>query len=71
MDGKSRWADNVRIERWFRSLKTEQLYPNEYQTPRELRQLINSYIDAYNNIRPHEALGYAAPNAVYNKCFVA
>ena len=25
MDGKSRWADNIMIERWFRSLKTEQL----------------------------------------------
>lgn len=26
MDGRSRWADNIMIERWFRSLKTEQLY---------------------------------------------
>ena len=25
MDGESRWADNIMIERWFRSLKTEQL----------------------------------------------
>ena len=32
MDGRSRWADNIMIERWFRSLKTEQLYPNEYRT---------------------------------------
>ena len=23
MDGRSRWADNIMIERWFRSLKTE------------------------------------------------
>ena len=29
MDGKSRWADNIMIGRWFRSLKTEQIYPNE------------------------------------------
>ena len=60
MDGRSRWADNIMIERWFRSLKTEQLYPNEYHSPRELRQLINTYADDYNNIRPHEALGYKA-----------
>ena len=52
MDGRSRWADNIMIERWFRSLKTEQLYPNEYHSPRELRQLINTYVDDYNNIRP-------------------
>jgi putative transposase len=26
MDGKARWVDNVVIERWFRSLKTERIY---------------------------------------------
>jgi putative transposase len=65
MDGKSRWADNIMIERWFRSLKTEQIYPNEYHSPRELRKLINEYVDAYNKERPHEALGYKVPDAVY------
>ena len=33
MDGKSRWANNVMIERWFRSLKTEEIYLNEYPNP--------------------------------------
>ena len=65
MDGKSRWADNIMIERWFRSLKTEQIYPNEYVSPRELRILINKYIEEYNKIRPHEALDYQAPDDVY------
>lgn len=70
MDGKSRWADNIMIERWFRSLKTETLYPNEYATPRELRQLINKYVKEYNTIRPHEALNYKVPDDVYNSpCF--
>lgn len=71
MDGKSRWADNIMIERWFRSLKTEQIYPNEYKTPRELRMLINRYIDEYNKIRPHEALDYRVPDAVYYGAFAA
>ena len=71
MDGKSRWADNIMIERWFRSLKTEQIYPNEYHSPRELRQLINEYVDAYNKERPHEALGYKVPDAVYYDSFAA
>ena len=70
MDGKSRWADNIMIERWFRSLKTEQLYPNEYRTPRELRQLINQYVNYYNNIRHHEALGYEVPNDFYFSSFM-
>ena len=65
MDGKSRWADNIMIERWFRSLKTEQIYPNEYVSPRELRILINKYVEEYNKIRPHEALNYQAPDDVY------
>jgi putative transposase len=29
MDGKARWVDNVIIERWFRSLKTEWVYIND------------------------------------------
>ena len=71
MDGKSRWADNIMIERWFRSLKIEQIYPNEYTTPRELRKLINQYIDEYNKVRPHEALDYQVPDAVYYGAFAA
>ena len=71
MDGRSRWADNIMIERWFRNLKTEQLYPNEYHTPRELRQLINQYVDDYNGIRPHEALGYEVPDKLYFNRFAA
>ena len=30
MDGKSRWADNIMIERWFRSFKYEEAYLTEY-----------------------------------------
>lgn len=71
MDGKSRWADNIMIERWFRSLKTELIYPNEYKTPRELRKLINDYIKMYNTIRPHEALEYKVPNEIYYGSFAA
>ena len=33
MDGRSRWTDNIIIERWFRSLKTEKIYPNEFASP--------------------------------------
>ena len=71
MDGKSRWADNIMIERWFRSLKTEQIYPNEYQSPKELRKLIGDYVHAYNTERPHEVLEYAVPDTVYYGMFAA
>ena len=61
--------DNIMIERWFRSLKTELIYINEFRSPRELRQSIRSYIDDYNRLRPHEALDYATPDAVYYASF--
>jgi len=38
MDGKGRWVDNVVIERWFRSLKIERIYPYEFISPKELRK---------------------------------
>lgn len=59
------------IERWIRSLKTEQIYPNGYHSPKELRKLIDDYVHAYNTERPHEALEYAAPDAVYFGMFAA
>ena len=65
MDGRSRWADNIIIERWFRSLKTEKIYPNEFASPRELRKGLIDYINEYNKLRPHEALAYRTPDSYY------
>lgn len=69
MDGKSRWADNIMIERWFRSLKTEEIYVNEYVNPRELRQAIRRYVNDYNTKRPHSALNYATPSSAFHAAF--
>jgi putative transposase len=69
MDGKARWVDNVVIERWFRSLKTEYVYINEYGSPRELRAGIAEYVRAYNSRRPHQSLGYETPETVYRSAF--
>jgi len=71
MDGKARWVDNVIIERWFRSLKTEYVYINEFNSPRELRIGIRGYIKDYNEIRPHQAHGYDTPMAMYHSRFAA
>lgn len=69
MDGKSRWADNIMIERWFRSLKTELIYVNEFRSPKQLRQAIRQYVNDYNTLRPHEALDYETPEGAYLACF--
>jgi len=71
MDGKGRWIDNVIIERWFRSLKCDNLYINEYNTPKELRQLIKAYVKEYNTERPHQSLQDQYPHEVFNKAFAA
>ena len=69
MDGKARWVDNVFIERWFRSLKTEYVYINEYSSPRELRAGIEGYVWDYNYLRPHQSLEQETPAAVYYASF--
>jgi putative transposase len=71
MDGKARWVDNVIIERWFRSLKVEYVYINEYNSPRELRAGIKDYISDYNGLRPHQSLDYETPAATYLSMFSA
>ena len=37
MDGKGRWADNIMIERWFRSFKYEEAYLTEYTAIKQAR----------------------------------
>ncbi|WP_283128638.1 integrase core domain-containing protein [Allofournierella massiliensis] len=71
MDGKSHWADNIIIERWFRSLKTELIYINEFTSPQQLGQAIRGYMEDYNSLRPHEALDYKTPDSVYHANFCA
>ena len=61
MDGRDRWADNVVMERWRRTLKTEWLRLQEYETPRQLRDCIARFVDLCNNGRPHESLDYRTP----------
>lgn len=71
MDGKARWVDNVLIERWFRSLKTEYIYINEYDSPRVLHAGIRQFVDDYNHLRPHQSLDYETPYERYETVFAA
>ena len=65
MDGKSRWADNIMIERWFRSFKYEEAYLTQYNNIREARSAIGKYIHTYNFERRHSALEYQTPAECY------
>jgi len=66
MDGKGRATDNIFTERLWRSLKYEEVYLNEYETPRQARERIHAYFEFYNHQRPHQSLGYRTPWEVLN-----
>ncbi|MED1858403.1 IS3 family transposase [Brevibacillus reuszeri] len=65
MDGKGRATDNSRTERYFRSLKYECIFLNEFDNPRALRQGIARYVQFYNQERPHQSLNDAKPDQIY------
>lgn len=65
MDGKGCWVDNVLIERFWRSIKYENIFLNVYENGHELACGIKKYIHHYNHVRPHEAHNYATPQEVY------
>jgi putative transposase len=64
-DGKGRALDNIFVERLWRSVKYEEVYPNAYVSPREARAGLSRYLAFYNHERPHQALGYRTPAEVY------
>lgn len=66
MDGKGRCLDNVYIERFWRTLKYEEVYLKSYDSVAEARQAVGHYIHWYNTKRPHQALQYQTPEVVYN-----
>ena len=65
MDGKGRSIDNIAIERFWRSLKYENVYLNDYTNKREAEQGIKEYIELYNSKRLHSTIGYETPDNVY------
>ena len=65
MDGKGRATDNICIERFWRSIKYEEIYLNEYKNMKVLRKAIENYMIKYNSKRLHSTIDYKTPNEVY------
>jgi putative transposase len=61
MDGRGRALDNVFIERLWRSLKYELIYPGDFHNGQDLFPALENYFHFYNYERPHQALGYQTP----------
>ena len=65
MDGKGAWRDNVFVERFWRSVKYEEVYLRAYDDVPEARRSIGRYLDFYNGRRPHTALDRRTPDQAY------
>lgn len=65
MDGRGRAFDNIFTERLWRSIKYECVFLNEFESPKEARQIIGAYIKFYNEKRPHQSLNYRTPREVH------
>lgn len=66
MNGKGRCLDNVWIERFWRSLKYEEVYLKEYLDGVEAWRGIHNYVEYFNSQRAHQGLGGATPAEVYH-----
>lgn len=65
MDGRGRALDNIFVERFWRTVKYENIYLNDYQTVPDLRHGLKRYFKFYNQERLHQSLGYQTPAEVH------
>jgi putative transposase len=65
MDGKGRALDNLPIERFWRTLKWDEVYLKDYENMADAREQIGRYIEIYNTVRPHASHGGRTPYSVY------
>ncbi len=68
MDGKGRVIDNIFIERFWRTLKYEEVYTRSYESVWECKKSIGEFIKKYNTQRLHQSLGiYDTPLEAYRQ----
>lgn len=65
LDGRGRALDNVFVERLWRTVKYEEVYLKDYETPREAIHGLSTFFVHYNERRQHQALEYQTPASVY------
>ena len=66
MDGKGRALDNIFVERLWRSVKYEIVFPSQWETVQDARIGLKEYFEFYNCERPHQSLNYKTPWSVYS-----
>lgn len=69
MDGKGRALDNIITERFWRTLKYDEVYLKDYATMLEARDSLGKFIHKYNTERPHSACAGQPPLTTYTSSF--
>ena len=67
MDGKGRYADNIFVERLWRTVKYEEVYLKAYANTSEARRELGAYFRFYNDQRPHQTLGHRTSAEVFHQ----
>ncbi len=70
MDSKGRATDNIFIERFWRTLKYEDIYIKNYDSMKEVKLGVKNYMLFYNFKRKHSSLDYKTPWQIYNNILV-
>jgi putative transposase len=65
MDGVGRCLDNVFVERFWRTLKYEEVYLKDYTNVPVAMTGLSAFMPFYNDVRPHQSLGYLTPAEVH------
>jgi transposase InsO family protein len=72
MSAKGNPYDNAKAESFFKTLKREEVYLNDYQTIAEAEAQLSHFMeDVYNVKRLHSSLGYLPPAEFEATCFVS
>lgn len=67
MDGKGRAIDNIYIERFWRTIKYEDIYLKVYENGISLFKGVEKYMHFYNTKRKHQHLENKTPKDLYTK----
>lgn len=65
MDGRGRAYDNIFVERFWRTVKQEDIYIRGYGSVAECRRGIAEFMKRYNDVREHSSLDWNTPSDVY------